>query len=134
MGNLTRDPELRVTSGGLNICKFAIATSRKFKGSDGTMKEDTAFIDIDAFGRQAEVISQYFTKGKPIMVEGRLKFDQWETPAGEKRSKLGVALESFQFVGGKGEGAEFATSSSSSASSSRSQGSGAVDFDDDVPF
>lgn len=102
MGRLTRDPELRVTSGGLSICKFGIAINRKFKGQDGEMKEETCFIDVDAFGKQADVIAKYLTKGRPIFVEGRLKLDQWESE-GQKRSKLGVVLEGFQFVGSSRE-------------------------------
>ena len=76
LGRLTRDPELRVTPNGNNICKFSIAVSRKFKAADGSLKEEVAFIDIDAFGRQAELVSKYFSKGKPIFMEGRLKLDQ----------------------------------------------------------
>jgi single-strand DNA-binding protein len=100
LGNLTRDPEVRTANGGLMICKLGIATTRVFKGNDGESREETVFIDVDAFGKQAEVIGRYFTKGRPIFIEGRLRFDQWETSAGEKRSKLCVVLENFQFIGG----------------------------------
>ncbi len=103
MGNLTRDPELRVTANGINICKFGLATTRHYTTQSGEKREETAFVDIDCFGRQAEIVSKYFNKGKPILVEGRLKFDQWETKTGEKRSKLSVTLESFQFIGGRQE-------------------------------
>ncbi|MDR0693046.1 MAG: single-stranded DNA-binding protein [Puniceicoccales bacterium] len=106
MGNLTRDPELRVTQQGMSICKFAVAVSRQAKMADGTMKEETAFIDIDAFGKQGEVIGKYFTKGRPILLEGRLRLDQWENQSGEKRSKLGVVLENFQFVGTRADAEE----------------------------
>ncbi|MDR3144180.1 MAG: single-stranded DNA-binding protein [Puniceicoccales bacterium] len=99
MGNLTRDPELRVTQGGMSICKFSVATSRQSKAADGTAREETVFIDVDAFGKQAEVIAKYFAKGRQIFVEGRLRLDQWENQSGEKRSKLGVVLEGFQFIG-----------------------------------
>ena len=101
MGNLTRDPELRVTPNGVNICKIGIATSRRYKTQSGEEREETTFIDVDSFGRQAEVISKYFTKGKPILIEGRLRYDQWESKTGEKRSKLTVILENFQFVGNR---------------------------------
>ncbi|MDR1233199.1 MAG: single-stranded DNA-binding protein [Puniceicoccales bacterium] len=106
MGNLTRDPELRVTQQGMSICKFAVAVSRQTKLADGTMKEETAFVDVDAFGKQAEVIGKYFTKGRPILLEGRLRLDQWESQSGEKRSKLGVVLENFQFVGSRADAEE----------------------------
>ena len=71
MGNLTRDPETRVTATGLTICKLAV--SRSFTTKDGERREETTFVDIDAFGKQAEVITKYFRKGKPILIEGRLK-------------------------------------------------------------
>ncbi|AWT60994.1 MAG: Single-stranded DNA-binding protein [Candidatus Moanabacter tarae] len=99
MGNLTRDPELRVTPSGTAICKMGLATSRTYTTQDGNQREETTFVDVDAFGKQAEVISKYMAKGRPILVEGRLRFDQWETNTGEKRSKLGVVLETFRFVG-----------------------------------
>lgn len=101
MGNLTRDPETRVTTTGLTICKLVLAVNRVFSTKDGERREETTFVDIDAFGKQAEVITKYFRKGKPIMVEGRLKLDQWEANDGQKRSKLGVVLENFQFIGGR---------------------------------
>ncbi len=112
MGNLTRDPELRVTPNGTAICKMGLATSRTYTTQDGNQREETTFVDIDAFGKQAEVIAKYMTKGRPILVEGRLRFDQWENKEGEKRSKLGVVLETFRFVGPR------ATQESESASSS----------------
>ena len=103
MGNLTRDPELRVTPQGTSVCKINVAVNKQIRMSDGGVKDETSFIDVDAFGRQADVIAKYFIKGRPILVEGRLKLDRWETQAGEKRSKLGVILESFQFVGQRSE-------------------------------
>jgi len=105
MGNLTRDPELRVTPGGTSICKMGIATSRRFKTQSGEQREETTFVDVDAFGKQAEVISKYMTKGRPIMLEGRLRYDQWESNTGDKRSKLSVVLENFQFLG-RGTGSD----------------------------
>lgn len=103
LGNLTRDPETRVTASGVTICKLGLATSRVYVTKDGERREDTTFVDIDAFGKQAEVITKYMRKGRPLMVEGRLKLDQWESSEGQKRSKLGVILENFQFVGGRDE-------------------------------
>jgi single-strand DNA-binding protein len=100
MGNLTRDPELRVTANGNSICKLGLATSRVYTTKDGERREETTFVDIDAFGKQAEVINKYMRKGRPIMVEGRLKLDQWESD-GQKRSKLSVVLETFQFLGSR---------------------------------
>ena len=79
MGNLTRDPELRVTNTGLSICKLSLAVNRTYTTKEGDSKDETTYVDIDAFGRQAETLSKYLQKGRPIMVEGRLKLDQWET-------------------------------------------------------
>ena len=101
MGNLTRDPETRVTATGLTICKLGLAVSRSFTTKDGERREETTFVDIDAFGKQAEVITKYFRKGKPILIEGRLKLDQWEPNEGQKRSKMGVVMATFQFVGNR---------------------------------
>jgi single-strand DNA-binding protein len=106
MGNLTRDPELRVTTGGLSVCKLGLAVNRSFTGKDGAKVDETVFVDVDSFGKQADVIAKHFQKGKPILVEGRLKLDQWDDKAsGGKRSKLSVVLEGFQFVGGPRESA-----------------------------
>lgn len=98
-GNLTRDPELRYTPNGKAIAKFALAVNRNWTSETGEKKEEVTFIDIDAFGRQAEVISQFMKKGRPLLVEGRLKLDQWDDKqTGQKRSRLGVVLESFSFL------------------------------------
>jgi len=99
IGNLTRDPELKYTPKGTAVARIGLAVSRSWKTETGETREEVAFIDIDAFGRQAEVIGQYLKKGRPLMVEGRLKLDQWDDKTtGQKRSKLGVVLESFQFL------------------------------------
>lgn len=140
MGNLTRDPELRVTPNGNNICKFSVATSRTFKTQDGDQREETTFVDIDVFGRRAEVIAKYFTKGKPILVEGRLKLDQWENQSGEKRSKLLVVLENFSFVGSRDDsqtsgGYEENTPPPRTQSPPKDKATVAdKDVDDEVPF
>ncbi|MBE34184.1 MAG: single-stranded DNA-binding protein [Opitutaceae bacterium] len=105
IGNLTRDPELRVTPKGTAICQFGLAVNRQFKDESGSVRDETTFVDIEAWGRQGETISKYCTKGRPLFVEGRLKFDQWEDKtSGQKRSKLKVVLEGFQFLGGRGDG------------------------------
>jgi single-strand DNA-binding protein len=106
LGNLTRDPETRVTANGLTICKLGLAVSRTFSTRDGERREETTFVDIDAFGKQAEIITKYMRKGRPLMVEGRLKLDQWETNDGQKRNKLTVVLENFQFVGSRDDGGQ----------------------------
>ena len=141
LGNLTRDPELRVTASGLSICKLGLAVNRRFKAKDGEQKEEVTFVDVDSFGRQAETISKYFSKGKPILVEGRLKLDQWANQEGEKRSKMGVVLEQFQFVSGQGDGEPKQErrqpdrqNETTQYTPDRSQGGGDFDEDQDVPF
>ena len=96
-GRLTRDPELRKTPGGVAICKLSLATNRTYTGNDGQLKEEVTFVEIDCFGKQAETIAKYFFKKSRIHLEGRLKLDSWEKN-GEKRSRLTVVLEGFQFV------------------------------------
>jgi single-strand DNA-binding protein len=99
-GNLTRDPELRYTPKGMAICKFGLAINRNWTTDNGEKREEVTFVDIDAFGRQAETIAQYLKKGGGILIEGRLRLDQWDDKqTGQKRSKLGVVLEGFQFTG-----------------------------------
>lgn len=105
MGNLTRDPELRYTPKGTAVVKIGLAVNRSWKTESGETKEEVSFIDIDAFGRQAEVIAQYMKKGSPLFVEGRLKLDTWEDKnTKQKVSKLKVVLEGFNFIGGPRDG------------------------------
>lgn len=105
MGNLTRDPELRYTPKGTAVAKIGLAVNRQWKSESGEQKEEVSFIDIEAWGRQAEVIAQYMKKGSPLFVEGRLKLDSWEDKnTKQKVSKLKVVLEGFNFIGGPREG------------------------------
>jgi single-strand DNA-binding protein len=105
MGNLTRDPQLRYTPAQQAVADFGVACNRKFKTAQGEDREEVTFIDVTAWGKTAEIINQYFTKGKPIFIEGRLKYDQWEDKqGGGKRSKLTVVIENFQFIGGRDGG------------------------------
>jgi single-strand DNA-binding protein len=102
MGNLTRDPELKFLPSQTAVTEFGVACNRKFRTKEGEDREEVTFVDCTAFGKTAEVISQYMSKGKPIFIEGRLKFDSWEDKTdGKKRSKLTVIIENFQFVGGR---------------------------------
>jgi single-strand DNA-binding protein len=102
-GNLTRDPELRYTPKGTAVAKFGMAINRTWKSETGESKEEVTFVDVDAFGRQAEVVAQYMKKGRPFLVEGRLKLDQWEDKnTHQKHSKLKVVLEGFSFIDSKG--------------------------------
>lgn len=98
-GNLTRDPEMRYTPKGTAVARFGLAVNRRWKSETGEMKDEVTFVDIEAWGKQAEVISQYLKKGRPILMEGRLKLDEWEDKnTHQKVSKLRVVLESFSFL------------------------------------
>ncbi len=103
MGNLTRDPQLRYLPSNTAVCEFGLATNRRWRDKDGNQKEETCFVDVSAFGRQAETINQYVTKGRPILIEGHLRFDSWTGQDGQKRSKLSVVVDNFQFVGARGD-------------------------------
>ena len=103
MGNLTRDPQLSYTPANTAVCKFGIATNKKWRDRDGNNREDVCFVDCTVFGRAAETFNQYMRKGRPALVEGRLQLDQWTTPEGEKRSKHQVLVDNFTFVGGRGD-------------------------------
>lgn len=147
MGNLTRDPELRQTQSGTSVCRFSIAVNRSYNSQDGSLRDETCFVEIDCFGKSAENVAKYFSKGKPILVEGRLRQDSWEDKqTGQKRTKLMVVLERFEFVGGRGDSNGFAGGNAGGYDSEYSapQARGGVrqqsrprneDIeDDDVPF
>ena len=103
MGNLTRDVQLKYLPSQTAVAEFGLACNRKFRTANGEDREEVTFVDVTAFGKQAEVLNQYMTKGKPIFIEGRLKYDQWEDKnGGGKRSKLTVVVDNFQFIGAPG--------------------------------
>jgi single-strand DNA-binding protein len=103
-GNLTRDIELKHTQSNMAVGAFGVAVNRKYKKQDGNQVEETTFVDCVAFGKTAEVMAQHLHKGRPVFVEGRLKLDQWEDKnTGQKRSKLSVIVDNFQFVGGRND-------------------------------
>ena len=144
LGRLTRDPEVRFSSGNNAICKLGLAVSRTYTTRDGEKREETTFVDVDAFGRVAEILGKYLSKGKPVLIEGRLQLDTWESREGEKRSKLKVVCENFQFVGsggapgnegGGGGGSPYERSSPPPRGGSAPSEAPAENFDDeDIPF
>ena len=143
VGNLTRDPELRYTPKGMAIAKIGLAVNRNWTNEAGEKKEEVTFVDVDIFGRTAENVAQYMKKGRPILIEGRLRLDQWDDKqTGQKRSKLGVVAETVQFLGsptgGGGDGGEPAPRRQAPASApAPSSSSAEPDMpppDDDVPF
>lgn len=131
LGNLTRDPELRYTPKGQAVAKIGMAVNRKYK-TDAGEQEEVTFIDIDAWGKQAELIGQYLKKGNPLFVEGRLKLEQWDDKnTGQKVSKLKVVMENFQFVGGGDRGQQAAPRTAAGPMAQQSQPKGE---DPDIPF
>ena len=134
IGNLTRDPELRVTPKGTSICQFGIAINRQYKDDAGATKDDTTFVDVEAWGKQADLVAKYLTKGAPAMIEGRLKLDQWEDKAsGQKRSRLKVVLENVQFLGSRGA-TQHATEEPDPAKTETHAAPKSENPDEDVPF
>jgi single-strand DNA-binding protein len=105
MGNLTRDPQLKFLPSQTPVAEFGLAANRKFRTQSGEDREEVLFVDCAAFGKTGELINQYFTKGKPIFIQGRLKYDSWEDKnGGGKRSKITVVVDNFQFIGGRDGG------------------------------
>ncbi|MFK7759520.1 MAG: single-stranded DNA-binding protein [Phycisphaerales bacterium] len=147
MGNLTRDIEIRHTPSNTAVGNFGLAVNRKYKTQSGEQREEVAFIDCEAWGRTAEVMSQYLSKGRPVFIEGRLKFDQWDDRnGGGKRSKLSVVVDNFQFIdsgsgggnSGGGGGGSYARSGAGESSGGghgggNSGGDVAINHDD-IPF
>jgi single-strand DNA-binding protein len=113
MGNLTRDPELRSTPNGQNVCSFSLALNRSYKGADGNWQEATDYVDVTAWGPLGERVSQYVTKGRPVLVSGRLQSRSWEQD-GQKRSKVEVVAQDVTFLGGRGEGGDAPSESTGS--------------------
>lgn len=107
MGNLTRDPEMRYLPSNTPVVNLGLAVNRRYRNSQGEQQEEVTFVDCEAFGKPAEIINQYCNKGKPLLIEGRLRLDQWQDRDGNNRSKLKVVVENFQFVDaprGSGDG------------------------------
>lgn len=135
MGNLTRDPETRQTPNGQSVTNFALAVNRTWKGQDGQTQEQVSFIDCVAWGKTGEVIAQYMQKGRPILVSGRLDQRSWEQD-GQKRSKVEVIVEDFNFVGGGdgGNSGSYSGGGSSNSTSSAKTDDVVVEDIDDKPI
>ncbi|MDA7822008.1 single-stranded DNA-binding protein [Opitutales bacterium] len=147
IGNLTRDPEVRMMSSGRPVCNFGIALNRSYKDSEGNKREEVTFVDVECFGPRAEAVGRFFSKGRPIFIEGRLKLDQWESKEGEKRSAIRVVLDNFEFVdSGKSDGSSSPNDSISQPTRAPDALESSVsppkedspptdpDLDEDVPF
>ena len=143
VGNLTRDPEVRYTPGGTAVSDIGLAVNRTwFDKQSNERKEDTTFVDVTLWGRQAEVAGEYLSKGRPVLIEGRLQTDSWDDKeTGKRRSKLKVVGESMQMLGsrdgggGGGGGSRGGSRSYESAPSHDEPSGGGDDFGgDEVPF
>ena len=141
IGNLTRDPELRVTPKGTAICQFSLAVNRKFRDESGADREEVTYVDIEAWGKSGENIAKYCTKGRPLFVEGRLRLDQWEDKTTkEKRSRMKVVCDNFQFLGrGRSDGGAAGGAGGEGGAAPRSAPKPAApaaqeNLDEDVPF
>lgn len=129
MGNLTRDPQLSYTPQNTAVCKFGMAVNRRWRDREGATREEVCFVDCTLFGAGAETFKKYMAKGRAVLIEGRLQFQQWTTPEGDKRSKHEVIVENFNFVGGgRGEGADAGRPAGRSAG-----GPGGAPMDEDIP-
>lgn len=104
MGNITRDPQLKMLPNQQQVVEFGLATNRRYRTATGEDKEEVCFVECSAFGRQAEVLHQYAYKGRPLFIQGRLKYDAWEDKQGNKRNRLTVVVEQFQLLGSRQEG------------------------------
>ena len=131
MGNLTRNPELKYTPSGTAVTDLGLAVNESFKNKAGETVEQTCFVDVVVWGRQAETASEFLTKGSPAFIEGRLQFDQWENQEGEKRSKLRVRAERVQFLS---SGASNGNNASEFQVDSGKVTPEDSSLDDDVPF
>jgi single-strand DNA-binding protein len=138
MGNLTRNPETRFTQGGMPIVNFGLAVNRRFQDGEGNWKEEATFVDVTIFGKRGEAFARFHTKGKPALVEGHLRMDTWDDKnTGQKRSKLYVVAENWEFVGsggareGGGGGAAYEAGGEAQESSSPSPSPATVD---ETPF
>ncbi len=147
MGNLTRDPEIKYTPKGTAIAEFGLAVNRNYTTESGEKREEVTFLDIEAFGRVAEIIGEYCKKGRPLFVEGRLKLDQWDDKqTGQKRSKIRIVADNIQLLGSREGGAGGGGASSGESHSAPPQRRAPVapprppadpDLDaqpDDIPF
>ena len=131
VGNLTRDPELRSTPGGASVCSFSVAVNRVFRDSSGSQKEDVSFIDCSAWGKLGEMISQYAKKGSGVLVSGRLSQRTWEDKnSGQKRSRVEIVVEDFNFTGSAQERGNGGGSRSFGASSDDA-GQAAPEYNDE---
>lgn len=118
VGNITRDPELRSTPSGTQVCGFSVAVNRNYRDGSGEQKENVSFFDCSAWGKSGEIIAQYAKKGSGILVSGRLEQRSWEDKEGQKRSRVEIVVEDFNFIGGNDGSASGSSKGASGAAAS----------------
>lgn len=128
--NLVSDPELK-TVGDSNVVRFRVAINRKFTTKSGEKKEESTYIDAEMWGSRASVISEYLKKGDPVLIEGHLKQENWETKDGEKRSKILVSIEDFEFMNGRKDSETKTTAETKVSTKSKSKADASLQ---DIPF
>lgn len=135
MGNLTRDPELRVLDSGSKVVNFGLAINEYYKDSDGEQQETVCFVDVESWNRQAEIVDQYLNKGSQVLIEGVLKYDTWQdSETGDNRSKLSVRAFNVRFIGGRNNNGDEDSYESTPSTGSTSTKSTNTPVEDDIPF
>ena len=136
VGNLTRDPELRHTPGGTPVCSLRIAVNGRRKDESGQWVDKPNYFSISVFGNQAESCTQYLSKGRPVAIDGRLEWREWQAQDGAKRESVEVVADSVQFLGSRGDGGDGGGANQFVPAGAGSESS--ADFpaaaDDDIPF
>ena len=117
-GRLTRDPQVKVLATERAVAEFGLAINRRWKGADGEYKEESTFLEIEAWGRTAELVGQYLAKGSPVYVEGRLRLDNWQDKDGHRRTRVKIVAETVQFLAGRKDGAAADPAAASDAGAS----------------
>ncbi len=138
MGNLTRDVQVKHTANTTAVANLGLAVNRRYKNAGGEMQEETTFVDCEAWGRTAETMGKYLSKGRPVFIEGRLRLNEWEDREGNRRSKLLVVVDTFTFVdsrgGGGADGGQRDSYQSTSTAPAGGGGPSGGASDDDIPF
>jgi len=138
VGNLTKDPELRHTPGGTPVCSLRVAVNSRRRDESGQWVDKPNYFSVSVFGNQAESCAQYLSKGRPVGIDGRLDWREWQTQEGAKREAVEIVAESVQFLGSRGEGGDFGGSGGGNQFVPSGAASESADFpaaaDDDIPF
>ena len=133
MGNLTRDVEVKFTANNTAVANIGLALNRRYRSGD-EYKEETTFVDCEAWGKTAETMGKYLSKGRPVFIEGRLKLDEWQDRDGNRRTKLVTVVENFQFIDSRPGGGSSGGSRTQEAAGSAPSASAPTVSNEDIPF